>query len=204
MLLAIADRLAGVVTRIGRLASWLAIALMLVILTDVVTRRFLVLGSGRLQDLEWHLHGALFLLCFGFAYVRDAHVRIELVRDHMSARLRAGLEIAGILLFLVPFCVLVIKFGIEFAERSYRTGETSMGWHRAAPSLDHQVVRAPGRGDPADRRGLGAVALRRRVRRPSGAAPACGLVAAGRAGPPEPDAVTAAQLKPQTRKPWTC
>ena len=127
MLLAIADRLAGVVTRIGRSASWLAIALMLVILTDVVTRRFLVLGSGRLQDLEWHLHGALFLLCFGFAYVRDAHVRIELVRDHMSARLRAGLEIAGILLFLVPFCVLVIKFGIEFAERSYRTGETSMG-----------------------------------------------------------------------------
>lgn len=121
---------------IGKLAAWLALPMMLVILFDVITRRFLVLGSTKLQEMEWHIHGLLFLLVFGFGYMRNAHVRIELVRDTFSIKTRAWVEIAGILLFLLPYCGLMIYFGIGFAERSYLQNEMSS----ALTGLSHRWI----------------------------------------------------------------
>ncbi len=124
-LLRISNRIDRFVSGIGRLAAWLAAALMAVIIFDVVTRRFLVLGSTKLQEMEWHIHGVLFLLCLGFAYLRDAHVRIELVRDGFSPRTKAVVELLGCLFFLIPYAVVVIWFDIEFARRAFATGEVS-------------------------------------------------------------------------------
>ncbi|RDD61499.1 TRAP transporter small permease subunit [Ferruginivarius sediminum] len=126
-LLRLSDRLAAVVTLAGKAAGWLAVAMMVVIVFDVVGRRFFHTGSTMLQDLEWHLHGAMFLLAFGFAYLRDAHVRIELLRERWRARPRAWIEIAGIVLFLLPYCGIVIWFGYDFAERAFVRNEGSMG-----------------------------------------------------------------------------
>lgn len=125
-LLKLSDALAAVVTALGKAVGWLALVLMAVIVYDVVGRRFFATGSTMLQDLEWHLHGAIFLLGFGFAYLRDAHVRIELLRERWPLRWRAWLEAAGILLFLLPYCGLVIWFGYDFAERAFVRGEGSV------------------------------------------------------------------------------
>ena len=124
-LMRISDGLAGLVIGIGRLAAWLSVALMAIIIFDVVTRRFLVLGSTKLQEMEWHLHGVLFLMTFGFAYLKDAHVRIELLRDRFPTRIRAWVEIFGILLCVIPYCVLIVWFGLGFVERSFVQGEVS-------------------------------------------------------------------------------
>jgi len=114
-----------VVNRIGRLAAWLVLALMAVILFDVVTRRFLVLGSTKLQELEWHLHGALFLLCLGYAYTQSAHVRIEVLRERFSPRTQAWIELLGCLAFLIPYCVAVGWFAWEYASRAWLWNEGS-------------------------------------------------------------------------------
>ena len=49
---------------IAMAAGWLFIACTLVIVFDVLTRKFGYqlpgMGSTRLQELEWHLHTALF------------------------------------------------------------------------------------------------------------------------------------------------
>ena len=124
-LMHISDRLASLVIAVGRLAAWLSVGLMAIIIFDVITRRFLVLGSTKLQEMEWHLHGALFLMTFGFAYLKDAHVRIELLRDRFSIRTRAWVEIVGILLCVIPYCALIVWYGIGFVERSFVQGEIS-------------------------------------------------------------------------------
>src|SRR5688500_1282504 len=71
--------LARIVTVVGRSAAWVVVLLCLITVFDVITRRFLVLGSIVLQELEWYLHTILFMLTIGFGYLADAHVRVDLV-----------------------------------------------------------------------------------------------------------------------------
>ena len=124
-LLRIADIFESLAVRIGRLAAWASIAMILVILSDVILRRYFVIGSTKLQELEWHLHGFLFLSCLGFAYARGAHVRIELFRERWGERTKAWMEVAGTLLLLLPFALAVIYFGFEYAAMSYGFSESS-------------------------------------------------------------------------------
>jgi len=120
----------------GMVGSWLSIPLIFIIIFDIVTRRFLVLGSTKLQEMEWHLHAALFLLALGFGYLRNSHVRIEVVRERFSQLWKARLEVTGITLFLIPYAALVIWFGLDFAQRSFSMDEVSS----ALTGLSHRWV----------------------------------------------------------------
>jgi len=111
----------------ARLCGWLLLVLMGVILYDVIGRRFFSTGSFKLQELEWHLHGAIALLCFGYAYTEDAHVRIDLFSQRLSARTRLWIEIGAIALFLLPFMTLLTWYGIDFTWRSFERNEGSAG-----------------------------------------------------------------------------
>lgn len=111
----------------ARLAGWLLVVLTAVILYDVVGRRFFATGSFKLQELEWHLHGAIALLACGYAYVKNAHVRVDIFAHRMSQRFKIKLELVGIVLFLLPFMALLVWFGWEFAERSFVRSESSPG-----------------------------------------------------------------------------
>lgn len=135
-MLGTSDDIDLVVNGIGKFASALFIPLMLVIFYDVSQRQWLnydtsimdtpfFIDSTKMQELEWHLHATLFMLCLGFAYRKDAHVRIELVRDKLSQRARVWMELFGILFFLLTYCYLTVEFGWMFAAKSYQIGEVS-------------------------------------------------------------------------------
>lgn len=132
------NALAMLSTRVGVGASLLFVPLMVIIVYDVAQRKFLDLDPGftntawyqiftstRIQEMEWHLHSVLFLMCFAYAYIRDAHVRIELVREALRPRVRVWIELLGCLLFLVPYCYVILKFGTDNALRAYEIGESS-------------------------------------------------------------------------------
>lgn len=147
-LLAVSEALDRFLTRIGSWAAWLLVPLVAVIIVDVITRKFQLLTtltgtmradgnesgahfiesyltSTKFQELEWHLHAALFLLCLGYAYVRNSHVRIELVRERFDLRTRAWTEFIGCIVFLLPYASLVLYFSYDFAMRSYEINEVS-------------------------------------------------------------------------------
>ena len=98
---------------------------MFTIIFDVIGRRFLNSSSVAFQELEWHFHGALFLLCLGFTYMEDAHVRVDLFRERFSHKTKRLIEVLGCLFFLIPYCAVVIYFGIEFTKASYLSQEMS-------------------------------------------------------------------------------
>lgn len=134
LLVRVSEGLDRVIIKIGKVAAWAGLALILVTVFDVITRRFLVLGSTKLQEAEWHFHVILFSFCLGYAYLKDAHVRIDLVREKLNERTQWWLEIAGCLLFLLPYCFLVVYYGIDFTERSFATSEISA----SATGLTHR------------------------------------------------------------------
>jgi TRAP-type mannitol/chloroaromatic compound transport system permease small subunit len=141
--------LATTCVRVGIAFAILYVPMMILIFYDVLQRKYLgwnpdwtntalyrLLPSTRLQELEWHLHSVLFLMALGYAYVKDAHVRIELVRDGLRPRTRVWIELLGSALFLVPYCYVVIKYGAENALRAFHINEGS----DALTGLPHRFI----------------------------------------------------------------
>ena len=124
-LFSIAKSLSRFVSWVGKAGAWLSVAMIAVILTDVILRRYFVIGSAKLQELEWHLHGILFLTTLGYGYLQGAHVRIELFREKWSPRTKAWVELMGIFIFLLPFTLVTIYFSIDYAEMAYANQEIS-------------------------------------------------------------------------------
>jgi TRAP-type mannitol/chloroaromatic compound transport system permease small subunit len=110
---------------VGRWISWLWLALLVIIVLNVVLRY--VFGEGRVEfeELQWHLYSAGFLLGMAYAYEGDAHIRVDVLHERFSPRLKAWVELYGILLLLLPFIALVLVFSVPFVASSYRLGEVS-------------------------------------------------------------------------------
>ncbi|MCB1440917.1 MAG: TRAP transporter small permease subunit [Nitratireductor sp.] len=111
----------------ARLAAVVMVVLVFIIMYDVIGRKFFATGSFVLQELEWHLHGLVATFAFGYAYSRNAIVRIDVLADRMNARFRLWLEFWVILLLVIPFFAFVLWYGYEFALRAYERGEGANG-----------------------------------------------------------------------------
>lgn len=132
-LLAVSNGIDALLTFIARLFGWLFLALVLVIVFDVITRKFgfqlvlgsIDLGSTRLQELEWHLHAALFLTWIGYAYIRNAHVRIDVFTAGLTARSQAWLELFGCVFFALPYLIVALPYAWDFFIVALRQNESS-------------------------------------------------------------------------------
>lgn len=99
--------------------------LMLLIVVDVVGRRLLALPTVSFQEAEWHVHAILFLLTLGGTYLRNGHVRVEILSEKLSPRARHVIEVLGAALLVLPYLVLVLWFSTQFAWDSFLSGERS-------------------------------------------------------------------------------
>jgi TRAP-type mannitol/chloroaromatic compound transport system permease small subunit len=144
--LKLSNGLRSIVDFVGRWASWFIVPLVIVTVIDVVARKLTfraddgsVYGlqiwlkeyvsryfeSTLLQELEWHLHTVLFALVLGFGTIYNTHVRVDLVRDHVSFRKKIWIEFLGLTFFMIPYLLLVIYFASSWVVDSYKVGEIS-------------------------------------------------------------------------------
>lgn len=131
------DRVAAFVRAVGLVAACVLLPAQIVLSAgSVIARRFLHFQLTPLQELEWHLFFALVFLTLGSAYLADRHVRIDILRDRMSVRTRAVIEIGGFFLALLPFSLIVIYLGTIPAWDAFTVGERS----RAPLGLSHRWV----------------------------------------------------------------
>jgi TRAP-type mannitol/chloroaromatic compound transport system permease small subunit len=128
-MLALSGAIDGLLERIARITGWLFFVLVGVIVWDVITRKlgFQIPGFGStpIQELEWHLHGALFLFWLGYAYVRNVHVRIDVFTANLAPRKAAWLELFGIFAFAIPYTLVALYFSFLFAQTSFIQNESS-------------------------------------------------------------------------------
>jgi TRAP-type mannitol/chloroaromatic compound transport system permease small subunit len=81
--------------------------------------------STMLQELEWHVHTALFSLVLGYGFTRNRHVRVDLLRMHMQTKAQAFIEFIGTTFFMIPYTIVVIYFCYIFTYDSFVTNEIS-------------------------------------------------------------------------------
>ncbi len=123
------DRLLTFIAKIG---AWLGVVLVLVVCFDVVTRKLGVnkeqvfgFNSTQVQETEYWLHTLLFSLTLGWAYLRQAHVRIDLLRERLSLRTQYVIEILGSLFFLLPYAGIGLYYCARYAYVSFLENEVS-------------------------------------------------------------------------------
>lgn len=114
-----------VLTAVGRLASWLWVVLLAVVIFNVTLRYLFQQGRIELEELQWHINAVAFLLAIAYAYRVDAHIRIDLVSNKLPPRLQAWIELYGTLLLLLPFVGAVLVFSWPFVAHSWQVSEIS-------------------------------------------------------------------------------
>jgi TRAP-type mannitol/chloroaromatic compound transport system permease small subunit len=128
-LLKFSDLVEAALRRIADAGAWAFIACIVVIAFDVLTRKagFQLpgMGSTRLQELEWHLHAVLFCTWLGYAYIRNAHVRIDIFTSGMSPRRKLWLELGCCIVFAMPYLWVAIPHAHDFFMTSYLQNESS-------------------------------------------------------------------------------
>ena len=112
--------------RIGRGASWLWLALLVVIVLNVVLRYAFAEGRIEFEEIQWHIYATGFLLGLGYALKDDVHIRVDVLHERFSPALKAWLELYGILLLLLPFIAVMLIFAVPFVAASYALGEVSV------------------------------------------------------------------------------
>ncbi len=111
--------------KLGKIASWLTLILVLIITYDVIIRYIFDSSSVALQELEWHLFAVIFLLAAGYTFLIDDHVRVDVFYTRYSEKNKAITNLIGSLLFLIPFCVVGILASFNFVEFSFNVSEVS-------------------------------------------------------------------------------
>lgn len=126
----------SVISTIGKSAAWLWVVVTGVIIYSVVGRYVFGSGSVMLEEVQWHLAGAGWLLGLGYTLVTDDHVRVDVIHERLSLRGQAWIELFGLVFLLLPFLGLGVYEMIPYAQSSWQQGETS-----AAPAgLSHRWV----------------------------------------------------------------
>lgn len=115
---------------IGRAASWLTLALVLIGAFNAVARylgRFtgISLSSNALLELQWYVFTVLFLLGGAYGLRHNAHVRVDILFERLSPRVKMMINCAGHILFLIPFAVLVLVVSWTPVAESWRIAEAS-------------------------------------------------------------------------------
>lgn len=111
----------------GRVVAWLVVLLVFITVYDVVMRYVFQQGSVAIQELEWHLFSAIFLLGAAYTLRHDDHVRVDMIYRSawLSERTRRWIDSLGTLLCLLPFAALIVWSTLPFVETAMVHGETS-------------------------------------------------------------------------------
>jgi TRAP-type mannitol/chloroaromatic compound transport system permease small subunit len=127
VLLKTADALHRLLERVADASGWLLIVLMAVTCVDVTFRKFGVVGFPytKFQEMEWHLHTTIFSLWMGFNYCVNAHPRVDSYTEQLGFRAKAWVELAGCLVFALPYTAVLLWYGWDFLKTAWVFNERS-------------------------------------------------------------------------------
>jgi TRAP-type mannitol/chloroaromatic compound transport system permease small subunit len=118
---------------IGIVTAWLTvISISAYGALQMLDRKLQLGASSYLPDLSTSLLFILIFLTFGYTYLRDGHVRVDVFRRHWSARRIAWIELIGGLFILLPLAAILTYYGWDGLMRTTKYAETQVWAQRIA------------------------------------------------------------------------
>jgi len=110
---------------IGRTVCWALVPVTLVAFAVVAMRYALGTGFPWLQESYIWMHGAAVLLAASWVLKEGGHVRVDLFYKRASAKVKAWLDMIGVLFFLMPMMGFLFWWSLPLVQRSWRLMERS-------------------------------------------------------------------------------
>jgi TRAP-type mannitol/chloroaromatic compound transport system permease small subunit len=121
----LADRIDRLTTAIGRAVAWLILVVVLLQFGLVLARYAFGLGSIWLTETVIYAHATLFMLAAAWTLRAGGHVRVDVFYAEASPRTKAIIDLAGSVLLLFPFALVLVWLSVPYAARSWAILERS-------------------------------------------------------------------------------
>lgn len=125
-LLKISNVIDAINERVGSIIKWCILAAVVISTVNALVRKVFNNSSNAWLEAQWYLFAAVFMLGAAYTFLRNEHIRIDIVTSNFSKRTRDWIDVMGHVLFLLPFCWIMIWHGLPFFLRSYSISEASM------------------------------------------------------------------------------
>ncbi|UYN97881.1 MAG: TRAP transporter small permease subunit [Enhydrobacter sp.] len=112
--------------RVGAVVAWLTLATVVVCGLVVFLRYAAGVGQVWMQELYVWTHAMTFLLASGFAYLLNAHVRVDIFYAKLGPRGKAWVDLLGVVFLLFPWLILLGWFAWTYVAYSWATNEISV------------------------------------------------------------------------------
>jgi len=122
--LVIAERIESIIDLFGKVASWLTLSIVLLIVINVILRYSMSLGSVWAQELEWHLLAAMILFGISFSLLRGDNVRVDLFYANYTPQKKYIVDLVSAILTII-IAVFFVKLSINYVGQSFSIGEKS-------------------------------------------------------------------------------
>lgn len=113
---------------VGRVVMWLAVLLVLVQFAVVLLRYGFSTSLIQMQEGVIYLHATLFMLAIAYTMLHEGHVRVDILYAGWSRRRRAAVDLAGVLLAVIPFALLVLWTCWPFVAAAWRIREGAIAY----------------------------------------------------------------------------
>lgn len=124
-LLAISRAIDKLSAFIGKSVAWLILVAVLVSAGNAIIRKTFNLSSNAWLELQWYLYGTVFLLAAAYTLQRNEHVRIDFISNMLTKKTRDWIDLAGHIVFLLPFTCLMFYLSVPWFIKSFKSGEVS-------------------------------------------------------------------------------
>jgi TRAP-type mannitol/chloroaromatic compound transport system permease small subunit len=124
-LLPISRKIDAATTWLGKRVAWLILAAVVLSAVNAIIRKVFDTSSNSWLELQWVLFSVVFLMCSPWTLLDNEHIRIDIVNQMMSKRVRNTIDAVGHTFFLAPLCIVMIVTGIPFFFRSVEINEQS-------------------------------------------------------------------------------
>jgi TRAP-type mannitol/chloroaromatic compound transport system permease small subunit len=125
MLLRLAAGIDTLNRRTGRAMVLPILIAVLVSAANALSRKFFDLSSNAWLEVQWYLYALAFLGAAGYVLLVNEHVRIDAVSQYLSARTRATIDLALMLIVVLPMTLMFGDMGFELFWKAWQTGEMS-------------------------------------------------------------------------------
>lgn len=110
---------------IGVTVAWVALLMVLLEFVVVLMRYVFGIGSVKMQESIVYMHAIVFMVAAGYTLLHNGHVRCDVFYAAAPPRKKALIDLFGVLVFLLPTCVVILWVGWPYVAAAWAVREGS-------------------------------------------------------------------------------